>query len=138
MKLPEGTEISTGYDSEITLHFLPDANVIIKSLTQAKVEKLLAKAVTEMVFLVSSGRGSTVVQRGDAVYGNARRSLRENHTPAPRSIRRAKKTNEVGNLMEVNRSRERAVASVPLCALGRRRLSQLATQSTKRARVLGA
>jgi hypothetical protein len=79
-----------------------------------------------------------VVQRGDAVCGDARRSLRESDNPAPRCIQRAKKTKEVKNLKEVNWSRERAVASVPPCALGRRRSGQLAARSEKRARVRGA
>jgi hypothetical protein len=41
------------------------------------------------------------VQRGDAVCGDARRSLREIDNPAPRGNRRAKKIEEVQNLKEV-------------------------------------
>lgn len=41
------------------------------------------------------------MRRWDAVCGDARRSLRGKDNPAPRSNRRSKKANEVGNLKEV-------------------------------------
>jgi hypothetical protein len=78
------------------------------------------------------------VQRWDAVCGDARRSLRGIHNPAPRGSRRAKKVKEVQNLKEVMPiSRENGCVG-HICALGRQRQGQLATESKKRVRDLGA
>jgi hypothetical protein len=76
-----------------------------------------------------------VVRRGSAVCGDARRFPRGIHNPAPRSTRRAKKVTRCETSRGSRRSRERATASVSLCALGRRRFCQLAAESEKRVRV---
>jgi len=76
-----------------------------------------------------------VVRRGSAVCGDARRFPRGIHNPAPRSTRRAKKVTRCETSRGSRRSRERTIASVSLCALGRRRFRQLAAEPEKRVRV---
>jgi len=71
MTLPGGTEVSTGYDSEVTLGFTPvppcdEKTVTIKSLTQVKVEPLLFKLdVVETKLKLDTGTINVEVKKGE-------------------------------------------------------------------------
>jgi hypothetical protein len=66
MKLAEDSEISTGLDSEVTLLFPPENKVVVKSLTQVKIDKLLiGQGTVETKLKLQTGTVKVEVNKGD-------------------------------------------------------------------------